>query len=53
MRSYEPGEDWWWDYRTDDYTSGPELAPPLAHPVEQSAPGPLDRVPDDWRDLIH
>ena len=53
MRSYEPGEDWWWDYRLDDYTTGPELTPPLAHPADQGTPAPADRVPGNWRELIH
>ncbi|MBO3095628.1 UBP-type zinc finger domain-containing protein [Cellulomonas dongxiuzhuiae] len=49
VRSYEPGEDWWWDYAQGAYGDGPELAPPLAHPAGQPAPGPADRVPADWR----
>lgn len=53
MRSYEPGEDWWWDYAADTYGDGPDLAPPLAHPADQPAPGPAGRVPADWRDRIH
>lgn len=52
MRSYEPGEDWWWDYATESYAEGPALAPPLAHPDDQSAPGPADRVPGDWRRIL-
>ena len=31
IRSFEPGEEWFWDYATDDYASGPALAPPEAH----------------------
>lgn len=53
MRSYEPGEDWFWDYRTENTFEGPELAPPLSHPDDQPAPGPAGRVPSDWRDHIH
>jgi hypothetical protein len=53
MQSYEPGEDWWFDYRTNESTSGPELAPPREHPADQAAPGPADRLPENWRDLIH
>ncbi len=52
MRTYEPGGDWWWDYRTSDYTSGPDLAPPLHHPEDQPTPGPVGRVPANWRDLL-
>ncbi|MBO9556930.1 UBP-type zinc finger domain-containing protein, partial [Cellulomonas sp.] len=53
VRSYEPGEDWWWDYAADAYGRGPDLAPPQAHPADQPAPGPADRVPPDWRSRLH
>ena len=39
-RSYEPGEDWFWDFSRDEFLDGPELAPPEAHPITQPAPGP-------------
>jgi uncharacterized UBP type Zn finger protein len=48
IQSFEPGEDWFYDYRTDDFVAGPELAPPHSHPVEQGVPGPPGRVPADW-----
>jgi len=53
MRTFEPGEDWFWDYAADDYTDGPELAAPEHRPVEQTVPGPRGRVPDDWRSHLH
>ena len=53
VRSYEPGEDWFWNYRTEGYHEGPELAPPLSHPVDQGVPAPRERVPADWRKRIH
>ena len=28
-------------------------APPDSHPIEQRPPAPRDRVPDDWRSLLH
>lgn len=28
IRSFEPGEDWFWDYRSSTYFDGPELASP-------------------------
>ena len=52
-RSYEPGESWFWDYTRDEYVSGPDLAPPEAHPITQPAPGPVGRVPLDWRQRLH
>ncbi|MWV51094.1 hypothetical protein GRS96_17630 [Rathayibacter sp. VKM Ac-2803] len=52
IRSFEPGEDWFWDYRTEDYTDGPALAPPESHPAGQTVPGPADRVPADWQERL-
>jgi len=48
IRSFEPGEDWFWNYDSNEYYDGPELAAPESHPVDQPAPGPADRVPKDW-----
>jgi hypothetical protein len=53
VRSFEPGEDWFWDYRTRSYVDGPGLAPPQAHPSSQPAPGPQGRVPADWQAQLH
>lgn len=53
IRSFEPGERWYWSYDTSEmYESGPHLAPPENHPVSQSAPGPAERVPANWADLL-
>lgn len=39
VQSFEPGEEWFWDYATDElYESGPELKPPAAHPADQPTP---------------
>jgi len=54
IRSFEPGESWFWDYRTEQLLeSGPSLAPPEHHPEDQTVPGPSDRVPSDWQAHIH
>jgi hypothetical protein len=53
IRSYEPGEDWFWDYRTEQMGAGPRLAPPEHHPAAQGVPGPRSRVPADWQDHLH
>lgn len=53
VRSFEPGEDWFWDYRTQQGQRGPELAPPLHRPLEQAVPGPADRLPADWQAHLH
>jgi len=53
IRTFEPGEDWFWNYSDDSLTDGPELAGPQHHPTDQPVPGPAGRVPADWQDLIH
>ena len=53
MQSFEPGEDWFWDYTTNEYYDGPALAAPLHHPVDQPVPGPSGRVPSDWERHLH
>jgi hypothetical protein len=53
VRSFEPGETWFWDFSTEREVEGPDLAPPNAHPVDQPAPGPRGRVPADWRAHLH
>lgn len=49
MQSFEPGEDWFWDFEADEAVDGIPLAPPTSHPADQPAPGPRGRVPLDWR----
>ncbi|GAA2973423.1 UBP-type zinc finger domain-containing protein [Streptomyces enissocaesilis] len=54
VQSFEPGEDWFWDYAANDgRDSGPVLAPPTSHPDNQPAPGPAGRVPANWVRLLH
>jgi hypothetical protein len=53
VRSYEPGEDWFWDYESEQYLDGPELVGPEHHPLDQPTPGPTGRVPAQWRQLLH
>lgn len=54
IRSFEPGEAWYWSYRTDEFAeTGPDLAPPECHPADQPVPGPAGRVPDDWNEHLH
>jgi len=53
ITSYEPGETWYWSFASDDYYDGPSLAPPAHHPLDQSVPGPADRVPKDWKRHLH
>jgi len=52
MQSFEPGEDWFWDFANEDGFEGPELAPPGSRPDAQGVPGPAGRVPADWRQVL-
>ena len=52
IASFEPGEDWFWNYRTNEYLEGPRLAPPHHHPLDQPVPGPAGQVPANWQDLL-
>jgi hypothetical protein len=49
IQSFEPGEDWFWDYQTGRGFAGPSLASTTSHPEDQSVPGPEDRVPPGLR----
>ena len=53
VRSFEPGEDWFWSYGDDEYVDGPELAAPNHRPLNQPVPGPAGRVPRNWERLLH
>jgi hypothetical protein len=53
IRSFEPGESWFYDYRSGEMLEGPELAPPLSRPAGQPVPGPAGAVPDDWQLHLH
>ncbi|GAA4553416.1 UBP-type zinc finger domain-containing protein [Pseudonocardia xishanensis] len=53
VQSFEPGEDWFWDYRREIGLEGPVLAAPSSHPADQPTPGPAGRVPADWRAHVH
>jgi len=53
IASYEPGEDWFFDYDTSKmYSSGPDLTPPLSHPDDQPVPGPAGKVPANWTEMV-
>lgn len=52
VQSFEPGEDWFYDYRTDQSVAGPDLAPPVSRPRDQPSPAPVERLPQNWRELL-
>ena len=53
VQSYEPDEEWFWDYASEQYLDGPQLAPPRHHPLDQPVPGPTGRVPPDWETQLN
>ncbi|QKR99311.1 UBP-type zinc finger domain-containing protein [Sphingomonas sp. CL5.1] len=53
IRSFEPDEEWFFDYRDGAVFPGPNLVAPIARPVGQSVPGPEGAAPPDWMDYIH
>lgn len=48
IASFEPGEAWFYDYRTEGMVTGVKLAAPRWHPEGQAVPGPAGKVPKDW-----
>lgn len=52
IQSFEPGEDWFWNYRDNDYYDGPKLAAPDSRPADETVPGPRGRVPSDWYEQL-
>ena len=53
IQSFEPGEHWFYDYRSEETFAGPKLPAPVCHPVDQPAPGPDGAVPSNWQSLLH
>jgi Zn-finger in ubiquitin-hydrolases and other protein len=53
IRSFEPGESWYWSYPEEQFYEGPPLSPPEHHPLDQPVPGPSGRVPADWQRHLH
>jgi hypothetical protein len=53
IRSFEPGEGWFWDFVTNEFCDGPKLAGPECHPRSQPVPGPAGRVPRDWEHRLN
>ena len=53
MASFEPGEDWFYNYEDKQTYDGPALAAPTHHPKDQPVPGPAGHVPADWQDQLN
>ena len=52
ITSFEPGERWFYDYRTEQFSTGPKLPAPHCHPLDQPVPGPAGAVPSNWQTLL-
>jgi hypothetical protein len=50
--SFEPGQDWFYDYDKQGMIKGAELLPPHSHPEDPSAPGPEGKVPANGESLL-
>jgi hypothetical protein len=53
ITSFEPGEDWFFDYDKQEMIKGVELLPPHSHQENQPTPGPAGRVPANWESLLN
>ena len=53
VASFEPGEDWFFDYEKQRMIKSVELLPPHSHPASQPARGPEGRVPSDRESLLN
>jgi Zn-finger in ubiquitin-hydrolases and other protein len=53
ITSFEPGETWFYDYRSGEFLAGPRLPAPDSHPSEQPVPGPSGRVPPNWESMLN
>ncbi|MBV8148287.1 MAG: UBP-type zinc finger domain-containing protein [Candidatus Eremiobacteraeota bacterium] len=52
IASFEPGEQWFYDYVREDFMEGPRLTEPRWHPKDQPVPGPRGKVPADWQSKL-
>jgi hypothetical protein len=53
IASFEPGETWFYDFRTKKMFEGMKLAEPRWRPESQPVPGPVGKVPPDWQSHLH
>ncbi|GLI27492.1 hypothetical protein ARHIZOSPH14_17340 [Agromyces rhizosphaerae] len=53
MTTFEPDEDWFWDFELDAPARPVPLSPPFSRPLEQACPGPAGNVPDDWEERLN
>ncbi|GGR10685.1 UBP-type zinc finger domain-containing protein [Streptomyces netropsis] len=53
LTSFEPGESWFRNIETEQYSEGPPLTPPTSRPTSQPTLGPRGKAPADWQLHLH
>jgi hypothetical protein len=53
VASFEPLQNWFFDYRKGKIVKGMRLAPPRSRPEDQPSPGPESKVPPNWEALLN
>jgi hypothetical protein len=53
IASFEPGEDWFYDYQKQTMIEAVPLPAPHSHPDNQPVPGPAGKVPRNWASLLN
>jgi Zn-finger in ubiquitin-hydrolases and other protein len=51
VASFEPLQNWFYDYEKGKIVRGMKLLPPRSHPELQTVPGPPGKVPANWRGI--
>jgi hypothetical protein len=53
ITSFEPSEEWFYDYGTGQPVPPRELVGPHERPLDQPSPGPAGAVPPNWQSQLH
>lgn len=53
IASFEPDEDWNYDYEEQAMVEGAKSLPPHAHAKNHPVPGPAGKVPANWESLLN
>ena len=53
VASFEPLQNWFYDYEKGKIVRGRKLLPPRSHPELQPVPGPPGKVPANWEELLN
>jgi hypothetical protein len=53
ITSFDPGERWFYDYRTKEFFTGPSFTLLTRIRWINQVPGPAGGVPSNWQTLLH